>query len=472
MATLTFDIQGAARVVIDRCHGDVQVEGGDRSQVEVSGDRTLAGRVAETDGAITISGYHGDLQIRTGVEAQITGRRVSGDVTLRNVAQVKFEAVGGDLTAREVGAIRLQNVGGDLEATLRGGVAEIGRVGGDVTLRNASVLDLGVVGGDADLAEIERLVSVGHVGGDLRLQWGGALAEAVSTVVGGDAQLLLGEKASFVLRASVGGSISGDGARAAANTESQTHEDDAATEDGGDVHGWDASGGGTLVGTLGDGGAELQLRVGGDLAIHGRRMTNSSFEPYGGMDVAFGDFAGIGDEMRRFGREMKAMGRELARELAREVRTATRAAPGGRPRFHVQVNDRAFHFDQEQIERITREAREAAASGVARAQEAVERALVNIVSSRVQPPPPPRPPRPGQPPQRPNAPQPPQPPQAPGGRSGYTGQTVRIEREPPAPPRPVDEVQAEKLAILRMVSEGRLAVDEAEVMLRALEERG
>jgi hypothetical protein len=54
----------------------------------------------------------------------------------------------------------------------------------------------------------------------------------------------------------------------------------------------------------------------------------------------------------------------------------------------------------------------------------------------------------------------------------YTGQTVRIERATPAPERSPEEVTAEKLAILRMVSEGRLGVDEAEVMLRALEGRG
>ena len=49
---------------------------------------------------------------------------------------------------------------------------------------------------------------------------------------------------------------------------------------------------------------------------------------------------------------------------------------------------------------------------------------------------------------------------------------MRIGREMGAAERPPDEVEAERLAILRMVSEGRLGIDEAEVMLRALEERG
>ena len=471
MATMTFDIGSAARIVVERCHGDVHVEGGDRTQVEVRGDRTLAGRVTEADGALVISGYHGDLEIKAGAEAQIAGDRISGDVTIENLAAIELRSVGGDLSARGVEAITVHNVGGDLDADLRGGAAEIGRVGGDLSVKNAAALTVRAVGGDATLSEIERLVAVGHVGGDLSLQWAGTLAGSLSTIVGGDARLTLAEGANLVLRATTGGDISGDGLSAAAGTESHTQDD--ATEEGGKVHGRSSmEGGGSLVATFGEGGEELQLRVGGDLELHGGRVSGVSFSPHEGIDIGLGDFAGIGDEMRRFGREMKAMGRDLARDLAREMRSATRSAPGPRPRFHFQFNDRAFHFDQEQIDRITREAREAAASGVARAQEAVERALVNMVSSRGQPPRPPQPPQRPQAPQVPQTPQPPRPPQPMAGRAGYTGQTVRIEREAPRPARAAEEVQAEKLAILRMVSEGRLAIDEAEVMLRALEERG
>lgn len=185
-------------------------------------------------------------------------------------------------------------------------------------------------------------------------------------------------------------------------------------------------------------------------------MSNSTFQGGHGEEMPIGDF-GIGNEMRRLARDLKAMGRELARDLAREVRASTRGTPGPRPRVHVQWNDKAFHFDAEQIDRLTREAREAAASGIARAQEAVERALVNMASANRG--------------WAPSPPRPPEPPRAPGAPAReYTGQTVRIERA--APERSPEEVTAEKLAILRMVSEGRLGVDEAEVMLRALEGRG
>ncbi len=58
----------------------------------------------------------------------------------------------------------------------------------------------------------------------------------------------------------------------------------------------------------------------------------------------------------------------------------------------------------------------------------------------------------------------------------YTGQTIRMDgseqRAQPAAStqRPVD-LDAERLAILRMVHEGRLGPDEAEMLLRGLEDR-
>jgi len=327
-------------------------------------------------------------------------------------------------------------------------------------------LQLNTVGGDAEVSDVDEIVSLGRVGGDLELRWAGRLSAETQCWVGGDAKLELGTNASFTLRANVGGDASGDGLKPVMADQSEGSEQSATTGH------WDLeAGNGELVVTFGDGSVALTLQVGGDLELRGGNATSATFSGSEHSDFFGGDFAGIGDEMRRFGREMKNMGRQIAREVAREVRTSTRSAgPGARPRVQVQFNDKSFQFDVDQIDRLTREAREAAASGVARAQEAVERALVNMVSQRDR--------------QRgPGAPSAPRPPQAvppvppvPGvppvpPRPSYTGQTVRIEREAPAAASSPEDTQAEKLAILRMVSEGRLGIDEAEAMLRALEGR-
>lgn len=497
MAQLTFDKGSVKRLVVESCRGDIEIEGGDQPQIEINGDRNLSGRVVGQEGDLVLRAHSGDLRIKVGTDTNIAAQRVSGDVTITHVGDVELARVagglkledvrsarvedtggdvelnvhdgtadigrvGGDLEIKSVGALKVGMVGGDLRAESASAAVNVGRVGGDLTIANAASLQVGGVGGDALLSAIQQFVSLGHVGGDLRLEWSGALTGDVHGVVGGDAQITLPEDANLVVRAIVGGDISGDGLNPTPAGESYEAEDWAATEEGGSEQGWDSLAGGELVVTFGEGGPELQLTIGGDLELHGGHVTKSTFSPHISASVGGFDF-GIGEEMRRFGREMKAM----AREVAREMRTAA-TVPGARPRFHVQVNDKAFHFDAEQIDRITREAREAAAEGVARAQEAVERALVNIVSGGrgVVPPRPPMAPRA---PYAPRAARPPVPP-----RPGFTGQTVRIEREPAAsaaPARSEEETRAEKLAILQMVSEGRLGIDEAEVMLRALEQR-
>lgn len=450
MAKMTYDTGANVRVVIESCHGDLQIDGGDRTQVELHGDRTLVGRVREGEGVLTISGYHGDLEIQLGAQATVEVGRVSGDVDVTNVAQAIFRSVGGDITASQIGAFNAGDAGGDVNVSLNNGPAEIGRVGGDLEVDHASSLEVGIVGGDAELSDIQELRSLGRIGGDLEVQWSGTLRADTPASVGGDASIKISSAANFRLRAVVGGDISGEGD--APEAVAADEEEDEAPEVESDGHGWQISAaGGELVGTFGEGGPEFHLSVGGDLELHGGTMSDSTFSGTSESDFGIDDFAGIGEEMRRFGREMKSMGRQLAREVAREVRNSTRTAtPGARPRVHVQFNDKTFHFDEEQIDRLTQQAREAAANGVLRAQEAVERALVNMVSSRRQA----GPPRPPAPP--------------------AVGQTVRIERETPVAvaSRSPEETTTDKLAILRMVSEGRLAIDEAEAMLRALEERG
>jgi hypothetical protein len=198
----------------------------------------------------------------------------------------------------------------------------------------------------------------------------------------------------------------------------------------------------------------------------------------------------FGEELRGLGRELEEMGRSLAkdlsglgRDIAREVRVAGRETMRGmksdfgprgwgqRPR--VRLNEHEFQLDPEQVERIKREARAAAASGVARAQEAVERALHQWQQGGV--------PRRPNAPRSPAPPQPPTPPAEPPVGQVYTGQTIRMDVQPQAGVSETatdstssergNDLDAERLAILRMVHEGRLGPDEAEMLLRGLEDR-
>src|SRR5687767_14069289 len=125
MPNMTFDTGSAVRIVIDRCHGELKVIGGDRTQVEVFGDRDPSRRISQAEGQLAIEGYNGDLKLKVGSEATIICRRISGDVEISNVAAVEFESVGGDLSVAGTRSLQVDAVGGDLHAELRGGEARI-----------------------------------------------------------------------------------------------------------------------------------------------------------------------------------------------------------------------------------------------------------------------------------------------------------------------------------------------------------
>ncbi len=438
---------------VSSCGGDVHITAhpGEAS-VAVEGDAPLDRYMRQEGELLTISGYPDDLEITVPSHVTVELDGIGGDVQVRAggdaehaLRQLSAHGIGGDLEISHVNKIEIGAAGGDVQIKGDCEEVEIGHVGGDLRVGYVALLDLKAVGGDARLGQIDVLRGLGHIGGDLELRVNALDGDAQGTV-GGDASLKFADNIDLALVALVGGDFRGSG------------------------EGWNQSRGSGRVG-LGFGHPEktLRLTVGGDLTIRGGRVTAQTF----GDARERGGFEGF-DELRGLGRELEELGRTLARDLgnlgrdiAREVRVAGREAQremreelkwgfGRRPpRVHVRVNDHEFKFDPEQIERIKRAAREAAAAGIARAQEAVEQALRQVQSGTS------------------SAPRPPQPPRTP---RSYTGQTVRIDREPEvaadattATATSSVDRDAERLAILRMVHEGRLAPEDAEMLLRGLD---
>lgn len=482
MATFRSEVDPHMLLQLHGCGGNVHIVGQEGSVIEISGAQELESYVQPEGNTLSIHNYPSDLQVTLPAQAAVELHGIGNNVEVRGVAEVGAQAlasltahsVGGSLRAAQVAQVMAESVGAD--ATIEAGSQSVmlGRVGGNVRVVQANQVSLRMTGGDAVLDSVGQVLKLGQIGGNLKLSWRNAeqlLGEdKVRGGVGGSAQLDLPEGAALKLTAIVGGGLHGSG------TEWQLQH-----------------GPGRRQLIFGEGGGQLSLAVGGELRVHGGtapQQPQAGFPWSADWEDLRGTMDGFGQEMRGMGRELEELGRNLARELsgmgrdiAREVRVAGREArrgvqedfgPGSRrgPRVRVRLNEREFDFDPEQIERLKREARAAAASGIARAQEAVEQALQQWQQGS-------RPPRQGEPPRRPTPPQPPF-----GGRSSYTGQTVRIDRETDdaaaaandaapateaAPAAP--NLDAERLAILRMVHEGRLAPDEAEMLLRGLDER-
>ncbi len=361
----------------------------------------------------------------------------------------KISNIGNDL--KILGATRLQigNAGNDCELRDIQGEVSLSQVGNDATLSGiAGDLRVGNIGDDAHLRGIGGNVSIGNVGSDLHLQAVFPVGSKVHASVGGDARIVLPANANLTINARAGGDVRG--------------------------HAIVSNFAGNFVNLVyGEGAAQLELNVGGDLELQSSESPRSSNSKsgnagnwsnfgsnWGNFGADWGQFGrDFGREMSEFGRDITAavseatasIGSDIANNVAaakeqahrtqreaeeqrrrteQERQRAKREAEEQRhraeqerqrakregkwtgeqnPYFNVRINEREWKMGPERIDAIVEQAREAAAEGIHGALEAVEQALKNI---HITPPVPPTPPRPATPP-APPAPGPATPPAPP-----------------------------------------------------------
>lgn len=168
----------------------------DRLKVEQrrDGDRLVLEIGRDTGMTISLFGSsyaYLDIEIRVPIDLAIEIDNGSGDLDVRNVAQLRYDGGSGDLDIEDVpGAVDIEVGSGDIEGSnlgpvnlrsissgdvdLRriGGDVTVGRVGsGDLDLRNVSGnVDVDRIGsGDVTLDDVQGSVTVGRIGsGDLR----------------------------------------------------------------------------------------------------------------------------------------------------------------------------------------------------------------------------------------------------------------------------------------------------------------
>jgi hypothetical protein len=180
--------------------------------------------------------------------------------------------------------------------------------------------------------------------------------------------------------------------------------------------------------------------------------------------------AGFGANLRngfaRTAEKQQQKAEKYRQKAERQAKNASRHA--ARARTNIRINNREWHVDPQRIDHIIAEAYDAAARGTQGAIEAVEQALNNL---HMTPPPPSSPPRPPMPPYGPhdidvdiNV-----------GTSSVSGVpsglSERWEGNASTTGRteefPVD-LEQERMAILRMVADGRITPEEGDMLLEAL----
>lgn len=517
------DIEGVRRIELENASGDVSLK-------DISGHAGLENigegiDLTNLGGDLTVTNapvlhvrqkVGGDAElIQVG---QIEIASVGADLSVKDAETVVISTIGGNLNAEDIGtALHCGTVGGDCQVqgsagTLSGGQVmafTIGNIGADLEIWSAASIRAGNVGGDCELRDVQGDVAVGHVGGganfmgiggnlllghtgadaalkgiqgsievssvggDLDLQAAFPMGSRTLVKVGGDANLVLPEQPNLSIRATVGGDVLGPSII--------------------------SSGRGNMISLVyGDGAAHLELKVGGDLNLHSADSPRSS-------STMGGSWKEFGYEMSNLGRDMGKLGQELSREIAAAFTEASWSHGAGiahdiarkaeeharhaqrkaeeharhaqrkaeeharqaqrkaeehtrrAGRVNVRINKREWRMDPEWLERIKDEAQRAASEGVSGALEAVERAVSNLHIPT--------------PPMRPAPPMPPSPfgsvpPMPPSPRRS---EQVEHEGNDNAAEVPSSaDLEQERMAILRMIAEGRITPEEGDLLLEAL----
>lgn len=477
-------------IAIDRISGDLSVQNATslRTKETIEGDVALnnvaliemenieGDFVLKHSETAVIGSVGGDMLVEDIADALSCGN-IGGDCQIKagEKAELAIGNVGGDLVVEQAVSVRLGSAGGDCVLRSVRGVAEIGNVGGDASFNDiGGTLQMGNIGGDASFKSLQGSIEIANIGSDLLLEAAFPAGSSTRLNVGGDAVVMLPPHPDLTLRAAVGGDIAGPNMMAGKS-------------------------GNWINQTYGNGAAQLELHVGGDLLVRGgdQPRTSSSSGGWGA------EFAAEMSELGRLGEELGRMGQEIGQEISAEfektgwgsaakwtdsvtskineqmrraqrkideqVRRAgerARKADNQKPRVRVRFNEREWQLDPQRLEQIKAQASKAASEGIANAMEAVERAISNIHI--------PTPPTPPTPPPFPGSPVPPTPPPPPGAPQPFSpGPSTGAPNTPPpttgnSTPAPAPDLDAEREAILRMIAEGRISPEEGDLLLEGL----
>jgi hypothetical protein len=341
--------------------------------------------------------------------------RCRGDLNLRtpSAAHITIVRVQGDSKIAGVsGPLHIEQIQGDLQ--LRdGGDTRIDMVHGDLAIRQiAGELTVDTVAGDAAIAGVHGHLLISRVEDDLSLA---GIHGSIEATAGDDVSLHLNPRRGERYEIAADGDIS---CRIPEDTDASI-----SLRAGGDIvirklavaAGEDER---SLDFVLGDGGAQLTLQARGDIALAGR-------PPGWGTTPGFDDLFSSPEMEGEFGLQATEMAEELGRRIEVQIEAATQ-----------QIDAKLAEFDGDAFSiRVQDLVQAALHKAEALVAQAVSSAESRRSASERRTPMPPQPPRPAR---------------------------------PTAPPVSSEE----RLAILRMVEEDVITVEQAEALLTALRGKG
>jgi hypothetical protein len=418
-ARVSCDVQVPASlpVKIREAKANLQVTGvSDLDAEQVRGNLKLS----DVAGA-SIAEVYGNLKADQTLSLRVAGT-VFGSAALKGLDVADLQNVRGNLRIRGTDHLRASRIGGNLQATEMGAL-NVDQVGGNAMLKGISrAVTLGQVAGNLAAKNLSGGAKVPKIGGNLALNGEIGAGCTYHFQVRGNATLRLPPEASAHVALSAKGKI-----RSSVTMADQVQD------------------GNTLSGTLGDGGAEIAVEARGNVMLGG-----------GSPEASAGTGSELGEEISRQieaslqAIDLEAIGHQVSEEMdAALSRLQVKLESVDWERIGVQSQrtvERAMEQMRRNMDRMVEKA--------ARHQEKMERKVARE-QHRLE--------------------------RLERRRQGAVGREheVQVDVGDPAAgavyrddgaAEPGPDLDEERLSILRMVEQGQIAPEEAEMLLDALQQ--
>ena len=431
MNTLQFDASDSVTLHLVRADRDVGIKGWDREAVEIVLDGDPDQCTVQQEGSVLTVESSVALSISVPDGAAVNVEQVSGDLMLRDLSgSVSVADVHGEMLIRSCSApVSLQTVHGDITADQLSGPLTVTEVRGDARLNHVdAALVLGTVTGDVRAGTIGGALEMGAVGGDVRVREAAGLVSleegrgdfkgndlrAGMNVrrVRGDMSLKTVVTPGCTYRGCVDGDIVARFPEEASARFSLKAKGTILAK----LPQVSEEGKGQLVGQSGDGAAEVDLAAGGSMSLKIRgRGERATFGVDMGADIAAQIEAQIAESLGSI--DVDALAH---REIEKAMRKAQK---------EIEKAQQRVERGQARAEERVQRAQERAMRTAHRAQEKISR------SHR---------------------------------RDGMFGGSSAFSTAGRAAPKS-QASEEEQLAILKMVQENKITVEDAEKLLQALD---
>jgi hypothetical protein len=239
-------VPAASAVAVRQVLGNLKASG----LVELNAEQVRGNlKLSEIDQAV-IAEVYGNLKAETAAVLRLVGT-VHGNATLSAVQSADLQNVRGNLRVKTADHLRASRIGGNLEAKELSGTLDADQVGGNAVLKGiAGVVTLDQVAGNLTAKNLSGGAQVPTIGGNLVLNGGLGTGCTYQFHARGNAVLRLPEGSSAHLTLRARGQI-----LPTLTLADQRREGD------------------TLTGTLGDGGAEIAVEAAGNITLTGGEAT-------------------------------------------------------------------------------------------------------------------------------------------------------------------------------------------------------